>query len=54
MDYLFVTSEGVLRRDELKIAADAEGEAAITEARKKGTLVKCFVVSRFASKHVLY
>ena len=50
--YFFITSEGVLRRDELKFAADAEGEAALAEARSVGALLKAFVSRGFQIKNV--
>ena len=35
----------------MKTAAEAEGEAAITEAREKITFLKCVVFICFTSKH---
>ena len=48
LDYFFITTEGVLRRNELAIAAD--DKAALEDARGKGTFIKCFIVRCMQSK----
>ena len=48
LDYFFITVEGVLRRTELAIAAD--DEAALEDARGKGTIIKCLIVRCLQSK----
>ena len=52
LDYFFITCEGVLRRDELEFAVDAEGEAALAEAKNAGGLLKAVVIRCFQSKNV--
>ena len=48
LDYFFITTEGVLRRNELAIAAD--DKAALEDARGKGTVIKCLIVRCMQSK----
>ena len=52
LDYFFITSDGVVRRDELEFAADAKGEAALAEARNAGGLLKAVVIRCFQFKNV--
>ncbi len=45
MDYFFMTSKGLMTRDELpEYPQTAEGDAAILTARTKGEIVKCLIV----------
>ena len=53
MDYFFITSEGVRRRDELKFAADDLGDQLLAEARRKGEVIKCVILRCMATKNVL-
>ena len=52
LDYFFITTEGVKRRDELGFELSEEGEAAIDKARTSGSVVKCLVVRCMESKNV--
>ncbi len=52
LDYFFITKGGLKKREELKMARDAEGEKAIEEARSRGELVKCLVVRCTKSKAI--
>ena len=53
MDYYFVTSEGVRRRDELKFAADELGDNQLAEARRTGEVIKCIIIRCMMTKNVL-
>ena len=44
LDYFFITSEGVQRRDELACELTEEGEKEIVEARRRGEIIKCLLV----------
>ncbi len=48
IDYFFVTTGGVKKRDELEIPEDA----AVDEARKEGKLLKCVLVRCWTSKNI--
>ncbi len=48
IDYFFVTTGGVEKRDELEIPEDA----AVDEARKEGKILKCVLVRCWASKNI--
>ena len=53
MDYYFITSEGVRRRDELKFAADELGNQQLAEARRTGEVIKCIIVRCMSTKNVM-
>ena len=53
MDYYFVTSEGVRRRDELKFTADELGEQQLAEARRTGEVTKCIIIRCMMTKNVM-
>ena len=53
MDYYFITSEGVRRRDELKFAADELGNQQLAEARRTGEVIKCIIVRCMTTKNVM-
>ncbi len=44
VDYFFITSGGLFRRDELDYPRDVEGEQAVDEARRSGQIIKCIIV----------
>ena len=44
IDYFFITSEGVKKRKELDFEETESGEAALSEARTKGDIVKLLLV----------
>ena len=50
MDYLFMTKDGLKRRDELAEELNEEGDEAVNEARAAGQLVKCLLVRCFKTK----
>ncbi len=52
VDYFFITSRGMVRREDLNITKDEEGEAKIMEERKKGNIVKCLIVRCSKTKAV--
>ena len=52
IDYFFITSGGVVKRDELEYALDAAGEEQLFAARAQGSIVKCIVARCFNSKNV--
>ena len=52
LDYFFITSEGVQRRDELACELTEEGEKEIVEARRRGEIIKCLLVRCLATKNV--
>ena len=53
MDYYFVTSEGVRRRDELKFTADELGEQQLAEARRTGEVTKCIIIRCMMTKNLM-
>ena len=50
IDYFFITSGGVKKRNELGIAETDEGDKAVNEARSTGSMVKCVLVRCWKSK----
>ena len=46
IDFFFITSNGVKKRNELGIEESDEGEKAVAEARSTGSIVKCVIVDR--------
>ena len=52
IDYWYITSKGVEKREELDYKADGEGEAKLLEARKSGVVVKCIIVRCHETKCV--
>ena len=52
LDYFYITSGGVKRRDELTHAQDNEGDAELETSRAKGDIVKCIVVRCSLTKAV--
>ena len=52
LDYFFITSEGVKRREELAFELTEEGEKEIVEARRRGEIIKCLLVRCLATKNV--
>ncbi len=48
IDYFFITSGGVKKRDELELPEDE----AVDEARKEGKIVKCILIRCWASKNI--
>ncbi len=57
IDFFFITSNGVKKRNELGIEESDEGEKAVAEARSTGSIVKCVIVrcwtTRIISAHVI-
>ena len=51
-DYFYITAGGVKVRAELEYAGDGEGNAALEEACKAGTIIKRIVVRCLASKMI--
>ena len=45
MDYFYITKEGVRRREEISKELSGEGEEAITQARAKGEVLKCLLIT---------
>ncbi len=52
IDYFFITSRGVFRREDLKIPMNEEGEAKVLEERKEGKVVKCIIIRCSKTKAV--
>jgi len=52
LDYFFITSGGVMKRDELEYGLDAAGEEQLSAARTQGSIVKCIAARCFNSKNV--
>ena len=52
LDYFFITSEGVKRRDELAFELTEKGEEEIVEARRRGEIAKCLFVRCLTTKNV--
>ena len=52
VDYFFITSGGVVKRDELEYGPDTAGEEQLSFARAQGNIVKCIVIRCFDSKTV--
>ncbi len=44
IDYFYITSSGILKREDLKIPVDDEGHKKLLEERKRGRTVKCLIV----------
>ncbi len=52
VDFWYITSGTIKRRDELEYPLDANGDNQLNEARKRGDLVKCLIVRCYATKCV--
>ena len=52
LDYFFITSGGVMKRDELEYGLDTAGEEQLSAARAQGNIVKCIVIRCFDSKNI--
>ena len=52
LDYFFITSGGVMKRNELEYELDADGEEQLDNARAQGTIVKCIIIRCLNSKNV--
>ncbi len=52
VDYFFITSGGVKKRDELEFPLTPEGDELCSAARKKGDVVKCIVVRCWETKNL--
>ena len=52
LDCIFITSGGVVERDEPEYGLGAAGEEQVSAARAQGNLVKCIVIRCFDSKNV--
>ncbi len=52
IDYWYITSKGVEKREELDYKQDGDGETQLLEARKTGTVVKCIIVRCHETKCV--
>ena len=52
IDYFYLTSKGVCRRNELEFEENPEGEAKLLEERKRGQTVKCLIVRCSQTKAV--
>ncbi len=50
LDYFFNTKAGLKKREELEQPMTPEGDAEVTELRKKGAMVKCVLVRCHATK----
>ncbi len=50
LDYFFNTTAGLKKREELEQPMTPEGDAEVTELRKKGKMVKCVLVRCFLTK----
>jgi hypothetical protein len=53
IDYFFITSAGVKKREELEMPENEEGNKALNEARARGELVKCLIIRCSATKAVM-
>ncbi len=52
VDYFYMTSKGLLRRDQLDYPTDEEGNRQLEEDRRKGVIVKCLIVRCSVTKMV--
>ena len=52
LDYFFITSGGVVKKDELGMPEGEAGKKALEDARRKGDIVKCIVVRCSSTKVV--
>ncbi len=52
IDYFYITEHGLQTRSELTFAEDSEGDKPLTDARRKGDIVKCLVIRCYESKNV--
>ena len=52
IDYFYITEHGLQTRSELTFAEDNEGDKLLTDARRKGDIVKCLVIRCYESKNV--
>ncbi len=52
VDFWYITSGTIKRRDELEYPVDDEGDAKLNEARKRGDLVKCLIIRCHETKCV--
>ncbi len=52
LDYFFITSGGVKKRDELEYSCDEAGDREAEEARKRGEIVKCIAVRCLKTKAI--
>ena len=50
LDYFYITEHGLQARSELTFGENDEGNALLTEARKKGDVVKCLVIRCFSRR----
>jgi len=52
LDYFFMTSGGIMKRNELEYELNDDGEEQISIARAEGSIVKCIAIRCFNSKNV--
>ncbi len=52
IDYWYITSKGLNKRDELEFKMDDDGNAKLQEARKSGAIVKCIIIRCHETKCV--
>ncbi len=52
VDFWYITSASIKRRDELEYPVDDEGEIQLSNARKRGDLVKCLIIRCHETKCV--
>ena len=52
VDYWYITTDGLKRRKELEEPETPEGDAAVTQQRVDGTIMKCIVMRCYETKNV--
>ncbi len=52
IDYWFITSKGIMKRDELQYSKDSIGDKKLLEDRKKGIIMMCVVIRCHETKCV--
>ena len=52
VDYVYITSAGVKKRNELEYDESEEGEVQLKDARDKGEILKCLVIRCFETENL--
>ncbi len=52
IDYWFITSKGIMKRDELQYSKDSIGEKKLLDDRKKGIIMMCVVIRCYETRCV--